>query len=95
MNVIIQIECIALSFIYGLIIKLWSLFNYRLNIKKYLFRLLINLLWGFIVVILYIIIIYKINGGIFHIYFILSLLLGYIMSNKIVKLLENKFINQK
>ena len=76
MNVIIQIECIALSFIYGLIIKLWSLLNYRLNIKKYLFRLLINLLWGFIVVILYIIIIYKINGGIFHIYFILIYLLN-------------------
>lgn len=80
MSVKLQILCIVASFIYGIFIKLCNLFNKRNNI-------LTDLFYVYDLVILYIIIIYKINLGIFHIYFIFFIIIGYVFMSKNVKFL--------
>ena len=82
MNVSIQILCLLISFIYGMFIYI----SYN-SIKKY--NIFINLLYVYIIVITYIIIIYKINKGIFHIYFYLLIILGYLFMSRYVKKMLN------
>lgn len=88
MDIIVQILCMLLSFIYGIFINIGFKFTKKISIKGIIKSLLLDLLFSFNVVILYIIIIYKINGGIFHIYFLLLIFLGYYVSNDIVKHLK-------
>ena len=90
MNVYLQILCIIISFIYGIVISIGYRFNKKLNTSNFIWQLIFSILYSFIVVLLYIIIIYKINGGIFHIYFIFALIIGYFMSNFIVKYIKIK-----
>ncbi len=95
MNVLIQIICIAISFIYGFIVFIGYKYNNKLGNNNFIWQLVFSLLYSFISVLLYVIIIYKINGGIFHIYFIFSLIIGYIVSNHIVKFIKIKRYNNK
>ena len=89
MNIKIQIIGIIVSFIYGLFIKLMALLNNKYNnTNNYIIKGLLDLLFNFNLTILYIIIIYKINGGVFHLYFFLIMLGGYLVSNKCVKLFK-------
>ncbi len=91
MSVDIQIICIIVSFLYGIFIKICNLINSTLikNNNKYI-NIISNVIYMYILVILYIILIYKINKGIFHIYFIIMILLGYILMSKYVKFIINK-----
>ena len=82
MDVKIQIICMLISFLYGIFIRITSLFNKKQNIIK-------DLLYIYIIVLLYTIIIYSINKGIFHIYFLMLILLGYLVSKKYVNLTIN------
>ena len=95
MNVLIQILCISISFVYGFISFIGYKYNNKLGNNYFIWQLIFNLFYSFISVLLYVIIIYKINGGIFHIYFIFSLIIGYIMSNYIVKSIKIKRDNNK
>ena len=90
MSVDIQIICIIVSFLYGIFIKICNLINSTLikNNNKYI-NIIFNVIYMYILVILYIILIYKINKGIFHIYFIIMILLGYILMSKYVKFIIN------
>ena len=87
MDVKIQLLCILISFLYGIFINISFLFNKRINNK--ILNLTKDLLHVYIIVIIYTIIIYKINKGIFHIYFLIFILLGYNLSKKYVKLTNN------
>ena len=93
MAVKIQIFCFLISFAYGFLLCLSDKINNKLLGKKILVTKLIGyLLYAFITTIVYIIIIYKVNGGIFHPYFGFFLILGYYLSNRwqiFVKLKEN------
>lgn len=93
MNVFIQIICILISFAYGFIINIGYKYNNKIDNSNFIWQLVFSLFYSFIGVLLYIIIIYKINGGIFHIYFIISLLVGNIVSNNIVKSIKIKRAN--
>lgn len=88
MNIIIQLLCITFSFIYGFFINFGWYFTNKGCAKNLLWSLMLSLLFSFDIVVFYIIIIYKINGGIFHLYFILLIFLGMILSNVIVKQLK-------
>ena len=83
MYIKIQIISILVSFIYGMFIYILMRFN---NMFKGIIK---DLLFIYDMVILYIIIIYKINQGIFHIYFFISLTLGYLGMSKCVKFIIN------
>lgn len=79
MDVKIQLLCMLISFLYGAFIRITLMINKKHNIFK-------DLLYIYIIVLLYTIIIYKINNGIFHIYFLLLILVGYLVSKKHVNL---------
>ena len=86
MDVIIQILCLLISFIYGFFINLFIVFNKKIiNKHNFLYEIIFRLIITLLVVLLYVIIIYKINKGIFHIYFIIMVFIGYIISLKKVK----------
>ncbi len=89
MSIKIQIICMLVSFMYGFILKILLIINKLLtkNNNKYI-NIISKIIYTYIVVILYIIIIYKINKGIFHIYFIILILLGYYLMSKYVKFIN-------
>jgi hypothetical protein len=82
MNISVQIFCFVVSFVFGIFIRFWACFNKKFITGNTINKLIVNFVWGFIVVILYIILIYLINGGIFHLYFILALYIGYLVPKK-------------
>lgn len=82
MNVAVQIFSILVSFIFGYLLnKLVDLnINYIKNFK-FIWKLLINIVFINNMTIFYILILYKINGGIVHYYFLISLFLGLFLSS--------------
>ena len=101
MSVNLQIICIILSFIYGMFIYITNIINKKINgNKEVIINTLINIIYIYIMVLLYVIIIYKINKGIFHYYFFMVMLIGYIIMSNIVKKLKKhvklfKMLNKK
>ena len=99
MNSYTQLFIIIISFIYGIGFYLLAKYNQWItkNLSTFL-KYIVTFIFILDVVIIYIYIIYQINSGIFHIYFLLSMLLGYIMIGyfyqNIVKLCQ-KIKNKK
>lgn len=86
MNAKIQILSLGISFIYGIIFfYLSKLNNSIIKDKKRLYRSIITILYMCNIVLLYIIIIFKINNGKFHIYFFFMIILGFIIGLNIQK----------
>lgn len=85
MEVKIQLICMFVSFIYGIFICLFLLINkYLFNKNNKIIRILIDLLNVYVIVVLYTIIIYQLNKGIFHLYFLLLMLFGFLFMKKYV-----------
>ena len=81
MKIDIQIICFIISFLYGIFIE--KIICYHDSLKlPYIPKIFIYILYSFLLVILYVDIIYFINGGIFHIYFGILMLVGYFISKK-------------
>lgn len=84
MNLKIQIYSLVFSFIYGLIFYLLVLIN-----KKYLYNNKFAFVMDFLFIIdnvlLYFIILKYINNGIFHIYFFITIILGYLLGSFVDK----------
>lgn len=86
MNIKIQIIVLTVSFFYGFIYYyLTKLNTYIIKNQKKIYRSLITTLFMYNIILLYIIIIYKINHGKFHPYFFITILIGYITCEKITK----------
>ena len=80
MNGFTQLQLLIYSYLYGIIFYLLT--RYNLFITKHLStpkKFIVTLVFIVDLVVLYIYLIYKINKGIFHIYFIVLLVLGFIM----------------
>lgn len=77
-----------ISFIYGFCIYFGYKFTKELFVNNLFNNLILNLFFSFNIVVFYIIVVYKINGGIFHLYFLLMIVIGYFMSNIIVNVLK-------
>lgn len=88
MDIIIQLVCMLVSFAYGTVINIGYKFTNKIYNKKDFKLLFLNICFSFNVVVLYIIILYKINGGIFHLYFLILMVIGCFLSNMIVKRLK-------
>lgn len=100
MNYKIQLISLLISFLYGIFFSIVTSYNYRnLYNTSTPFKVTINIVFILDVVLLYIIIMYKINKGIFHLYFILMVILGFIVShNKInasIKRISKKLFIEK
>ena len=94
MNVNEQITALCFNFIYGFIIYYAVIINYLFIKNEVLIvKLLITSLFLIDFTIIYLMIIYKLNYGMFHIYYLIAFVLGYILSLKIkksVKLVKTK-----
>lgn len=82
----VQLQVLIVSFVYGV------LFSYLLKVHyKFLFdgklfyKILITFLFVFDNCLLYFLILKSINSGIFHIYFLFLLILGYLFGNVLIK----------
>ena len=82
MNSTVQLISFLVSFIYGIIFYLLTRFNkYIIENRKIVFRFIITLIFIIDIAILYIYIIYRINHGYFHIYFIFTVIIGFIVTH--------------
>ena len=88
----IQIYSILYSFLYGIIFYALLEVNYKIIYESRLFiKIICSLLFLLVNTLLYFIILIKINNGIVHIYFLLSIILGYILAYFIMlKLFKKK-----
>ncbi len=76
----VQLICLIVSFLYGILIFYTNKLNNRLMFKKNIFIQVIgNILYINNMALLYICFLYKINNGILHIYFVLFIIVGYLV----------------
>ena len=81
-----QIQSIFVSFIYGMFSSLIYNFIYQvLYCNNNLLKIITNLLYSLIVFSLFFYLLYLINYGSVHIYFVLLFILGFIIGNKKTK----------
>ena len=91
MHSFIQILTFIFSFIYGIFFYLLARFNnFILKDKKNVTKFLITLVFIIDIVILYIYLMFKINHGYFHIYFLAILCLGFILMIIMYPKIKNK-----
>lgn len=82
MNIKIQIITLVVSFFYGIFFSLFLSLNYRfIYSDKKIIKVIISFLVIIVSVLLYFIILRKINYGIFHAYEILAIILGFTIEN--------------
>lgn len=81
MNANIQLISFVISFLYGIFFNLLTIINFKLieNIKV-IYKHIITFVYVMDMAIIYIIILYNLNKGYFHIYFILTVFIGYVLS---------------
>jgi len=88
MNHKVQLLSLLLSFIYGIFFFFTSLLNYKI-IRKYnkVFKYIITFVYMLNIAIIYICLLFKINNGNVHPYFILLVLCGFLFGQKIKNVL--------
>lgn len=85
MNIKLQIITLLFSFIYGIFFSFFLSLNYKfIYSDKKIFKTIISFLVVIMSVLIYFIILKKINNGIFHIYEILCIILGFIFDNWLI-----------
>lgn len=83
MRIEIQLICFFISFLYGIFINFSMRVHRKLLKKTYLVsKILIYLLATFIMVIMYVDVLFFINNGNFHIYFMFMIILGFFVGKK-------------
>jgi len=91
MNIIVQFKTIIFSFIYGIFFCFFLNLNYKYIVgNKKLLKILLTFMFIVVNVLLYFIILRKINFGIFHYYEILSIICGFMFVNLICHVIEKK-----
>ncbi len=96
MNLEIQIQSLISSFVYGLYLSLiYNIFYKYLYNKNIIINLISNLLFTIINVSSYFFILILINKGTIHIYFLISLICGFLVGNNTTKKIRTKTIRKK
>lgn len=95
MSLEVQIQSLAFSLLYGMFFSLVLNLNYQyiFNTKIY-YKIIINFMFVVIMVLLYFILLYRINNGIFHSYFILVIIFGVIIGNSKTKILRKLLLKK-
>ncbi len=91
MSAKLQLITFVISFLYGILFYFLTILNFKLinNLKVYL-KHIITFVYVIDMAIIYIIILYHLNKGYFHIYFILTVFLGFIVG----AILKSKLISK-
>lgn len=83
MNSYVQLISFVVSFFMGGLFYLLARFNrYLLNNKNIFFQLLITFIFVIDFVIMYVYVMFKINKGIIHPYFLIALFISFLLTNK-------------
>ena len=86
MSLNIQIYSLLFSFLYGIIFYILLEINYRFLFEgKIIYRIIISFLFVMVLSLVYFLILLKINNGVLHLYFFLSMFTGYLVSFVIYK----------
>ena len=81
-----QILSLIYSFFYGIFFFSMLEVNYKILYNgKFIYRIMISFLFVIFISLLYFIILLKINNGILHLYFFLTMFTGYLLSFVIYK----------
>lgn len=85
----LQLISLLVSFLYGIFFYLTSVLNFKIikNCHK-IFMYIITFIYMSDVSILYVSIMYKVNNGYIHIYFLIMLLIGFIIGYKLLKVIK-------
>ena len=79
MTLILQIKSLAFSFLYGIFFAFTYKYNYRfLKNKNLFFKIIVSFFFVIDHILLYFVLISKINNGILHLYFFFMFILGII-----------------
>ena len=85
MDLVIQLQVLIVSFVYGVLFSYLLKLQYRFLFEsKIFYKVLITVLFVFDNCLLYFLILRTINNGIFHLYFLFSLILGYLIGNYLI-----------
>lgn len=92
----IQLLSFLVSFLFGICFYFLTIINFKLiiDLKRYL-KHIITFIFVLDMIIIYSIIIYHINKGYFHIYFVLMVIFGFVIGYYFYKLLLKKLSNIK
>ena len=89
MSLDIQIKTLLYSFLFGIYFSIIVYLNYKIIYKLKKFYLVIGtFLIIFLNILLYFLVLLKVNNGIIHIYGIISLILGYFVCHFIYHFIE-------
>ena len=86
MELSIQIKTLIVSFIYGILLSYIIISHYKyLFLSKLWYKLILSIVFIFDYILLYFFILKIINNGVFHIYFLILLVLGYLFGIRLIK----------
>ncbi len=81
----IQLQVLIVSFIYGILFSYLLKLQYQFLFEtKFLYKLVVTVLFVLDNCLLYFIILKTINHGMFHLYFLFSLILGFLLGNYLI-----------
>lgn len=85
MELSVQLQVLIVSFVYGILFSYLIKLQYKfLFDSKLFYKIVITILFVFDNCLLYFLILRTINNGIFHIYFLFSLIVGYLFGNYLI-----------
>lgn len=85
MDLSLQLQVLIVSFVYGILFSYLIKLQYKFLFNSKLFyKIVITILFVFDNCLLYFLLLRAINNGIFHIYFLFSLILGYLLGYYLV-----------
>lgn len=85
MDLFVQIKILIISFVYGIIISYILKLQYKYFFESKLwYKSLLTVFFVFDIVLIYFYILKAINNGMFHIYFLISIISGYILGKKLL-----------
>jgi len=81
----VQLQVLIFSFVYGVLFAYLLRLNYKFLFESKLFyKIIITVLFVFDNCLLYFLILRTINNGVFHIYFLILIVLGYLLGNYLI-----------
>lgn len=86
MELSIQLQVLTVSFVYGILFSYVLKMQYKFLFEgKIFYKILVTLLFVFDNCLLYFLVLKAINNGIFHLYFLFLLILGYLLGTYLIK----------
>lgn len=96
MSLEVQIESIALSFLFGMIYSLfYNLLYYLLYTKYTVINLINNIFFNLVMFSLYYYLLYLVNDGCIHVYFLIVLFISCLLYNKLYVKLRVKWLKNR